>query len=110
MMNVKQYYLAKLAEECNEVAQRALKQMQFGAGERQNTPSGKSELTNSERLRDEIYDLATVVQILEELGEVKLDAEEFEIAEENKRTKLEKYLVYSQALGLVLDVEKAVTL
>ena len=33
MMNLEQFYLLKLAEECSEVAQRALKQMQFGKNE-----------------------------------------------------------------------------
>ena len=43
MMNLEQFYLLKLAEERSEVAQRALKQMQFGKNEIQKDQA----LTNS---------------------------------------------------------------
>jgi hypothetical protein len=52
-MTPDQYHLCKIAEECNEVAQRALKAQQFGLGE---TQPGQG-LNNLERLVDEFHDL-----------------------------------------------------
>ena len=52
-MTPDQYHLCKIAEECTEVAQRALKAQQFGLGEKQ---EGQS-LNNLERLVYEFHDL-----------------------------------------------------
>ncbi len=96
MMNLEQFYLLKLAEECSEVAQRALKQMQFGKNEIQKDQA----LTNSMRLRAELNDLLSVIKILEEMSEIPhaYDLDEYIT---KKRAKLEKYLEYSRDLGLV---------
>lgn len=96
MMNLEQFYLLKLAEECSEVAQRALKQMQFGKNEIQKDQA----LTNSMRLRAELNDLLSVIKILEEMSEIPhaYDLDEYIT---KKRAKLEKYLEYSRELGLV---------
>ena len=96
MMNLEQFYLLKLAEECSEVAQRALKQMQFGKNEIQKDQA----LTNSMRLRAELNDLLSVIKILEEMSEIPHvhDLDEYI---KRKRAKLEKYLEYSRDLGLV---------
>ncbi len=48
-----QFLLGKLAEECNETAQRSLKAQQFGLTEVQ--PG--QELNNEERLRLEVWDI-----------------------------------------------------
>jgi NTP pyrophosphatase (non-canonical NTP hydrolase) len=105
MMTVKQFYLAKLAEECAEVAQRALKQIQFGKEEAQaNGPSTTKIMdTNAERLRKEINDLIVVVNILEEQGEIPTINYTSDWADisKAKREKLAKYLAYSQNLGMV---------
>lgn len=98
MLTRNQYLLVKLAEECNEVAQRALKQVQFGADEVQ---EGQS-LTNEERLRLELTDLMAVRQLLVESGELRKNdpvtaVERFL----SKNAKVEKYLKYSQSLGQV---------
>ena len=95
-MNLEQFYLLKLAEECSEVAQRALKQMQFGKNEIQKDQA----LTNSMRLRAELNDLLSVIKILEEMSEIPhaYDLDEYIT---KKRAKLEKYLEYSRDLGLV---------
>ena len=53
MMTAQQYILCKLAEEANEVAQRALKAQQFGI---EQTEPGKSQ-DNGERLESELLDL-----------------------------------------------------
>ena len=96
MMNLEQFYLLKLAEECSEVAQRALKQMQFGKNEIQKDQA----LTNSMRLRAELNDLLSVIKILEEMSEIP-HAHDLDEYIKMKRAKLEKYLEYSRDLGLV---------
>ena len=97
-MSLRQFYLLKLAEECNEVAQRCSKQMQFGRDE---IEPGQN-LTNEERLRNEINDLMAVVDILENIREVNfMQPENMEEIAEAKREKIAKYLKYSQELGQV---------
>ena len=95
-MNLEQFYLLKLAEECSEVAQRALKQMLFGKNEIQKDQA----LTNSMRLRAELNDLLSVIGVLEEMSEIP-HAHDLDEYIKIKRTKLEKYLEYSRDLGLV---------
>jgi len=92
-----QFLLVKLAEECNEVAQRALKQAQYGANEAQ-----KGNPTNSARLRDEILDFSIIVNLLHDAGEFYLWGEdEFEEAKVAKIEKMRKSLTYSQSLGMI---------
>lgn len=98
MLSLRQYYLEKLAEECAEVAQRAMKQSQFGADEIQKDQS----LTNKARLSGELNDLLVVMDILQDLGEVTVETDlEFVAYAETKRAKIQKYLKYSQSLGMV---------
>ncbi len=98
MMTIRQFYLAKLAEECAEVAQRALKQMQFGPDEVQKNQDD----TNAARLREEFNHLVATGQFLIELGELPtVSPEELLDAVALKRFRIEKYLKYSQELGMV---------
>jgi NTP pyrophosphatase (non-canonical NTP hydrolase) len=101
MLDTRQFLLTKLAEECNEVAQRALKQQQFGRNEKE---PGQDK-TNSQRLLEEIVDLETIVDMLEKIGEIgrptMIDVDEM-IA--TKRTKIAKYHQYSQKLGFVESI------
>ena len=60
MMDYEQYLLGKLAEECAEVGQRALKTAQFGMDEVQ---PGQA-LDNAERLHAELDDLMAIVELL----------------------------------------------
>lgn len=93
-----QYYLMKLAEECSEVAQRALKQVQFGKEEVQKG----QDLTNGERLRLEIMDLLTVIDVLE--SENHIPFMDFDLMKDHmtaKKYKLEKYMDYSRCLERV---------
>jgi len=99
MLTLRQFYLTKLAEECQEVAQRAMKSMQFGTDEVQKD----QEKTNAVRLRDEVEDLLTVITILEYKTE---DLPMITKSERNSRAvekilKILKYLKYSQELGMV---------
>lgn len=97
-MNIQQFYLLKIAEEASEIAQAALKAMQFGLLE-VNPASGES---NGLRLHKELTDLAAMVYELHantadiEFTHV-IIPEEFEA----KRAKVDHYLEYSHSLGLV---------
>jgi NTP pyrophosphatase (non-canonical NTP hydrolase) len=73
-MNAREYALTKLAEECAEVAQRAMKQAHFGARECQVLGAAAVEPRllppNRDRLRTELLDLLGRVQCLVELDEL----------------------------------------
>ncbi len=98
MMTIKQFLLLKLSEECSEVSQRALKQMQFGRDEIQKS----QDKTNGERLREEVNHLIAVITILLEIGEMpSITPEELLDAIDVKRFRVNKYLRYSQELGMV---------
>lgn len=98
MLTIRQFYLTKLAEECNEVGQRALKQQQFGQYEVQKNQA----LNNEDRLRAEVLDLYAMVRILTEAGEIpRIYRYDMEEAYEAKKAKIAKYLAYSQDLGKV---------
>jgi NTP pyrophosphatase (non-canonical NTP hydrolase) len=98
MMTIRQHLLLKLAEECAEVSQRALKQMQFGRDEVQKD----QDKTNGERLREEINDVVSVVTMLIESGGISsITSEELLDAVNIKQFRIEKYLKYSQELGMV---------
>lgn len=93
-MNKTQYLLCKLAEEASEVAQIALKAQQFGLDE----VYPKVGLRNSERLTQELNDLMASITMLVEAGYV---YQPDDIAIQKKYEKVEKYMEYSQRLGMV---------
>jgi NTP pyrophosphatase (non-canonical NTP hydrolase) len=96
MMTRSQFLLTKLAEECTEVAQRALKTQQFGFNEIQ---PGQSK-NNAERLQDELIDLHVILGIM--TGENIFQCDQTFESEIKKRTeKVNKYYKYSQQLGMV---------
>lgn len=98
MLDTRQFLLTKLAEECAEVAQRALKQQQFGRDEFE--PG--QEKTNGERLFEEIIDLTTIIGLLENIKEIPvLSLGECDKMVETKKAKILKYRRYSQKLGFV---------
>jgi hypothetical protein len=94
-MNKIQYLLGKVAEECIEVAQRALKAQQFGLEEREQITS----LNNWERMEQELNDLDAVIKLLEEEYQKTffIDYQEGLI----KKDKVDRYYKYSQSLGMV---------
>jgi hypothetical protein len=63
MLSLKQFVLAKIAEECTEVGKRAIKQMQFG--EHQHDAGFES---NMRRLQSECADLAMWLGMAQRLG------------------------------------------
>ena len=114
MLSHAQFYLTKLAEECNEVAQRALKQVQFGknqtqakdylffAEDRSKEITPTMLLTNAQRLRQELNDLLASVETLELLGEIPVvNPDDLIKAVAEKQAKVEKYKKLSQLHGLV---------
>lgn len=96
-MTKKEYLLLLIAEECNEVGQRASKALRFGLKEIQ---PGQP-LNNTQRLIYEFNDLVATIELMDEEG--MLDGESMidrDMVEE-KKIKIEKYLSYSQQLGIV---------
>jgi hypothetical protein len=98
MMNMKQFFLTKLVEECAEVQQRALKQMQFGEKEIQEG----QEKENRDRLLDEVEDLRAVLFMNEYIGNIsEISQKEKDLRYNKKWDKILKYLNLSRDLGLV---------
>jgi NTP pyrophosphatase (non-canonical NTP hydrolase) len=95
-MNASQFLLIKLSEECAEVSQRALKQIQFGPNEIQK----EQDKTNKQRLKDELLDLLAVTNLLIQEKQIE-DFQVYELreAKERKKIKMQKYLDYSYQLG-----------
>ena len=94
-MNADQYHLCKIAEECAEVSQRALKAMQFGLGEVQKG----QDFDNLERLMDEFHDLFTTFENFTNL--VERDPIPSEIAKGIRLRKMDKFLQLSISLNQV---------
>lgn len=82
------HLLLRLAEECNEVAQRASKSILFTSEDAQ--PG--QELDNKERLSMEIDDLLGVLEMLGQEGFIRVPDGEAIIA---KAEKVERYIEYS---------------
>lgn len=94
-MNRQQYLLAKLSEECNEVAQIALKTQQFGMLEKH----PDLVLNNKERIHEELNDLLAIVEMLNEDLEFGFNPDNIQILQ--KKRKVNHYYKYSQELGEV---------
>jgi hypothetical protein len=85
-----------LAEECAEVAQRASKAARFGVGEIQ---PGQP-LTNGQRIEYELHDLIAVTEMLLNEGVLPpAQASERCLQVIAKKTKIEKFLRYSEECG-----------
>ncbi len=95
-MNREQFLLIKLAEECQEVAQRALKTAQFGKDEVQKDQP----FTNGERLAGEVIDVLAAIKMLTDIG-YDFDLDNMEQRGIVKIEKVEKYYAYSKSLGKV---------
>lgn len=93
-MNLEQFLLICLIEECAEVAQRATKALRFGTKEVQ---PGQY-LDNFQRLSDELNDLLTVMDLMIEHD--KTDAIRIDQAAQNaKAIKLLRFAAYSVQQG-----------
>lgn len=96
-MKQDQYFLCKIAEECNEVAQRALKAQQFGLGEIQ---QGQN-LNNLERLVQEFYDLSVTFEEMISRIDAKINITPSEFVREKRLEKMRKFLELSKSLNQV---------
>jgi len=101
MMTLQQYLLMKLAEECAEVAQRALKAAQFGLDEVQKG----QDLNNAERIYGELNDLHSITILLNDTIPG-FDYTPDMKAMKAKRNKLKKYKKLSEAQGQVVEDDK----
>lgn len=89
------HLLLKLMEECNEVAQRASKAIQFGMDE---VEPEKAE-DNRTRLIGEFIDLLAVWEMLESLGVVSMPAHDhFRRAITDKKQKVKRFRQYALSL------------
>lgn len=102
-MNINQYLLMKLAEECTEVAQRAMKCMQFGLEE---TEPGQLQ-NNAQRLYAELDDVMASIQMLNTFDPSFFFKPDHN-AQTRKMAKVWHYHEYSKGLGLVRDKSVAV--
>lgn len=94
-MDREQFLLTKLAEECSEVAQMALKTQQFGMNECK--PGQKQ--TNKERLHGELHDLNAIVQMLNQ--ECNFEFKPSKEAIDKKIDRVDLFYGYSHTLGKV---------
>jgi hypothetical protein len=100
MTSIKQFYLLKLAEECSEIAQQAIKQIQFG--HHALSPSTGKRYDNTALLRAEVNDLLAVLDVLMDLRELpEISPIELLDAKIKKQRRILDYLQHSQELGLV---------
>ncbi len=97
-LNRTEYLLVKLAEECAEVAQRATKALTFGIHEIQKDQPH----TNSERIMQEMADMAAVVGMLQDEGTLPTDVFKFREMVEAKKLKLAWYMEYSRSKGCLV--------
>ncbi len=93
-MTREEHLLTIVAEECNEVAQRATKALRFSLEE---VEPGQ-EYTNKERLFQEFEDLVAAMKMLFPGDLDKIPDSEKQFA---KMEKVERYLEYSEYLGTV---------
>lgn len=92
-MNRLEHLLVITAEECSELAQETAKSLRFGVYEQRDLPT-----TNLERMQVEYNQLLAMIDMVNiELGFPHLQRDEGII--EEKRAKVEKYLLYSKELG-----------
>lgn len=95
-MNLKQYLLICLMEECNEVAHAASKMLRFT----ENDSPVIGGITNLQNLQKEFNELIAVVELLETEGIMVLRDTNC-IADKKRR--LADYMHYSKLLGVIDD-------
>lgn len=94
-MTYEQFLLCKLAEECTEIAQDALKIQQFGF----DSFHPETKMTNTEYLTNELNDLFAIIEMLNEHGYFNFQPDRDAI--DAKKEKVLKYLQLSKQLGKV---------
>lgn len=97
-MNRKEHLLAIASEECDETSQRCLKAARFGIDEIQ---QGQS-MTNAERIIYEYSHLVAMIELLRDEGYIHFGAD-FHYNVEEKKRKVEQWLLYSREQGTLSD-------
>src|SRR5262245_46243419 len=104
-MTIQEHFLTILSEECGELAlcalqlaQRASKALRFSLEEIQ--PGQES--TNAERIVAEYLELVAMIEMLVDIGAIRLPIDKDEIIG-RKKLKVEKYLEFSEKMGTVTD-------
>ena len=96
-ITTEKFLLLKITEECSELSQRASKAFMFGLQEVQKG----QELTNLDRLKNELHDLLHTIKMLEQLNGVNLLTTQYEDYQE-KLHKYEEFNLLSEELGEVV--------
>lgn len=99
-MTPQEILLICLSKECDEVGQRVSKALRFTLSEVQ---PGQN-LTNAERISQELTDLFAVAELLIELGVIPKASLREDI--ETKKQKTAKYLAYSKQIGVIIWPQK----
>ncbi len=89
--------LIKLNEECLETAKRCTKALRFGLEEIQ---SGQP-FSNDTRIMEEYFDLVAVVEMLQTEGKLPYP----EVDMDARKARINKYLDYSQKLGILVAAD-----
>lgn len=100
-MNQVEYLLGKIAEECCEIGQRAIKAQRFGIHEVQ---PGQA-LSNFERLRMELADLAAVCELLSGVTGVMFHPLTADV--EAHKGKVRQYMAYSKQCGTLENWDRS---
>ena len=87
-----------LAEECSEVQKVASKANRFGLEDVYPAYG----LTNNERLAIEYAELIAITEMLEEQGFKPLSGNRLNQIKENKKKRVEQYLVYAEDIGTLI--------
>jgi hypothetical protein len=97
-MTRQQHLLIRLMEECAEVQKEISKILIFGLKDKPFIAEGVDHVPNDVRLSQEIVDVLTLIDMVDESG-IKINIADEAI--EKKRAKVEKYLEYSHSKGLL---------
>ncbi|MGX7025029.1 hypothetical protein [Vagococcus hydrophili] len=96
-MNEEEYLLVCLMEEASEIAQAAAKSIRFGLDD---THPDRPKETNEQDLLTEFYQLLTVMELLQENGQIKkLSTADIQKIKVKKKAKLIEYMNYSKDKG-----------
>lgn len=97
-MNLIEYLLTSLAEECAETAQATTKALRFGLN---NIKPGQ-EQSNLDRLADELEDIKVIIGMLEDNGVVLIPRYESAMKVARKREKVTRFMAYAKAIGTLV--------
>lgn len=102
-MTREQHLLVCLAEECSEVQKLIMKMLRFGVIKEGDDPhvtlKGREVEPNHTLLQEELIDLGTIIDMLQDEGFLSWSEKEVDSLVEAKREKVEKYMEYAHSLG-----------